>query len=127
MAWRTTSSLKVSARIKPNLAFSLDLNSYVCLPAVLEKELPAIHEALNLHGYPDGAIKVSIIVCQKGHHTRLFYEESNGEYLNPCPGLCVDARGGLNSISDSAIVCHPFLLPSLSFSYRFNSGEQSSQ
>ena len=113
MAWRTTSSLKVSARIKPNLAFSLDLNSYVCLPAVLEKELPAIHEALNLHGYPDGAIKVSIIVCQKGHHTRLFYEESNGEYLNPCPGLCVDARGGLNSISDSAIVCHPFLLPSL--------------
>ena len=70
---------------------------------VLDKELQGIREALDNRGLPEDAVKVSIIVCQKGHHTRLFYED-NSEYLNPCPGLCVDSRGGLNKISDSSIV-----------------------
>ena len=42
---------------------------------MLEKELPAVQDALELLGYPVGAVKVSIIICQKGHHTRLVYEE----------------------------------------------------
>lgn len=72
--------------------------------AVLDKELLGFRDALESRGLPESAVKISIIVCQKGHHTRLFYEENNNEYLNPCPGLCVDSRGGVNKISDSAIV-----------------------
>ena len=73
---------------------------------VLDKELNGFKEGLDTwgHGLPDGAVKISIIICQKGHHTRLFYEDTNKEYLNPCPGLCVDSRSGINRISDSAIV-----------------------
>jgi len=59
---------------------------------VLEKELPALKDALELHGNVD-TIEISIIVCQKRHNTRLFFKEEGGqEYLNPCVGLCVDGR-----------------------------------
>lgn len=42
---------------------------------MIEKELPAVKDALELMGYPAGAVKIAIIICQKGHHTRLVYEE----------------------------------------------------
>lgn len=73
---------------------------------VLLRELPQIHGALELVGVPAGGIKVSIVVCQKRHQTRLFYEERIGssvEYINPCPGLLVDARGRENSIASARI------------------------
>jgi len=65
---------------------------------VLTKEMPAIKGALELMGCPD--IPISIVVCQKMHHTRLFYEE-NGEYINPCPGLVADYHGGKDSITSA--------------------------
>eukprot|EP01036_Dinobryon_divergens_P026494 gene26494-35157_t len=74
---------------------------------VLEKELPAVQDALELLGYPVGAVKVSIIICQKGHHTRLVYEEQladgSTQFINPCPGLVVDSSGGKRSITNSTI------------------------
>ena len=58
---------------------------------VLEVELPSIRIALELEGYIVGeAIKLAIVVCTKGHKTRLFYQEPDGNYINPCPGLIVD-------------------------------------
>lgn len=74
---------------------------------VVENELPALHEALRDLGYDNEYVKVAIVVCQKRHHSRFVYEAGNGkpegggggsrnkeevEYLNPCVGLCVDAR-----------------------------------
>lgn len=73
---------------------------------VLEHELVPIKAALTAMGYLDDAVKVSIIVCQKGHHTRLVYEEKvDGvtTHINPCPGLVVDASGGANSIASGTI------------------------
>lgn len=70
---------------------------------VLQNELPSIKGALELMGYPEGAIKIAIVICQKGHHTRLVYEETmDGKtgVINPCPGLVVDA-GGENSIASA--------------------------
>ena len=70
---------------------------------VLALELPGIRNALDHKGYPD--VKISIIVCQKNHHTRLVFKKgSSDEYksgdslMNPCPGLCVDSTGGAKSI-----------------------------
>lgn len=60
---------------------------------VLTKELPSIKGALELMGYQTGSIPISIVVCQKMHHTRIFYEDG-GEFINPCPGLVADAYGG---------------------------------
>ncbi len=74
---------------------------------VLEKELPSIHGALELMGYPADSCKVAIVICQKGHHTRLVYEEraqdGSTTYINPCPGLVVDATGGPKSITSAVI------------------------
>lgn len=54
-------------------------------------ELPSIRTALELEGYMVGeTIKLAIVVCTKGHKTRLFYQDSDGTYINPCPGLIVD-------------------------------------
>lgn len=69
---------------------------------VLGNELVKIKNALALHGDVD-SIKISIVICQKGHHTRLFYEDSEGTVHNPCPGLVVDASGGNQSITNSVI------------------------
>jgi hypothetical protein len=66
---------------------------------VTDIELKSIKGALKLIGDVD-SIKISIIVCQKGHHTRLFYDE-DGTFVNPCPGLCVDATGKDNSIASA--------------------------
>lgn len=58
---------------------------------LLDAELRSIHEALALMGYLPEAMKITIIVCQKGHHTRFFYEDpSDRSHINPCPGLIVE-------------------------------------
>ena len=43
---------------------------------MLDKELPAVKDAIELLGYPSGAVKIAIVICQKGHHTRLVFEET---------------------------------------------------
>lgn len=48
--------------------------------------------------------KISLIVCQKRHKTRLVYEDSPDHYINICPGVCVDFTGGPNSITSSEYV-----------------------
>merc|ERR1711988_1909624 len=46
-------------------------------------------------GYMD--VKLAVVVCQKRHHTRLFYQDAeSNNYLNPCVGLCVDGHEGNN-------------------------------
>ena len=40
-------------------------------PIVLEKELPQIKNAFALVGLLEDAVKISVVICQKGHHTRL--------------------------------------------------------
>jgi eukaryotic translation initiation factor 2C len=71
-------------------------------PHVLDKELPQIKEAIALMGYKEDFVNISVIVCQKRHKSRVVYEgkNSNGEptFINPCPGLLVDARGGNKTI-----------------------------
>jgi eukaryotic translation initiation factor 2C len=57
---------------------------------VLDQELPFLKSAIMQLGYSAESVKVVIIVCQKGHHTRLVYEDGDKNVLNPCPGLCVD-------------------------------------
>lgn len=52
-------------------------------------EYLAIKGAVELLGYQEGQVKISVVVCQKMHHTRLVYND-NGEIINPCPGLCAD-------------------------------------
>ena len=70
---------------------------------VLKFEMPMIKDALALLGYMDNdKVKIAIVICQKGHHTRVVYEESSGanpSYINPCAGLLIDATGGKNSIA----------------------------
>ena len=54
----------------------------------------------------EGYSKITFIVCQKNHHSRLVYEKSTGagvEFINPCPGVVVDAYGGSDSITNSGI------------------------
>lgn len=72
---------------------------------VIDLELPCIHGALELMGVPIGSIKVAIVVCQKRHHTRIVYQDNaaGGEYINPCPGLVLDARGGNKSVTSATI------------------------
>jgi len=48
-----------------------------------------------------------MLICQKGHHTHLFYEKTIGDgkstFINPCPGLVVDCRGGQDSITSAEL------------------------
>lgn len=64
------------------------------LQQVIDVELPMIREAITLHGVVDAdAVKITIVVCQKRHHTRVVYQDStvpDGPYHNPCPGLTID-------------------------------------
>eukprot|EP01034_Spumella_vulgaris_P035704 gene35704-44031_t len=74
--------------------------------AVLASELPALHDALALVGFAaNEGIKISIVICQKGHHTRLFCEKKAADgsttLVNPFPGLVVDASGGNQSITSA--------------------------
>ena len=72
--------------------------------AVLSVELAAIQDALALCGVEEEskAVKIAIVICQKRHHTRFVYKH-NGAYLNPCPGLCIDATGGDRSVSSATL------------------------
>lgn len=73
---------------------------------VTDVELKAIKGGIELMGCHADSIKVSIVVCTKNHHTRFFFEEKGAQgqpssYVNPCPGLCVDASGGAKSIASA--------------------------
>jgi eukaryotic translation initiation factor 2C len=75
---------------------------------VTTTELSAIRGAVELMGFTPETVKISIVICQKGHHTRFVYEEMQaGEktptFINPCPGLCIDAAGGENSIASARL------------------------
>lgn len=62
--------------------------------SMLDTEYGAMREAIDLAGYTEDRVKISIIVCQKRHHTRLAYQPTPGaDYMNPCVGLVVDAQG----------------------------------
>jgi eukaryotic translation initiation factor 2C len=62
--------------------------------SMLDTEYNAIRQAVDLTGYVGERVKISIIVCQKRHHTRLVYQDNaSGDYMNPCVGLVVDAQG----------------------------------
>jgi len=61
---------------------------------MLDTEYAAMREAVDLAGYTEDRVKISIIVCQKRHHTRLaFQARNNSDFMNPCVGLVVDAQG----------------------------------
>ena len=70
-------------------------------------ELNAIRGAVELMGYMSDAVKIVIVVCQKGHHTRFVYEDRDAggptTFINPCPGLCIDATGGEKSIASGRL------------------------
>lgn len=60
--------------------------------AVLNDELPRIREAVVLQGYPEDAVKIAVVICTKGHNTRLVAQEGpSGEMMNVCSGLVVDS------------------------------------
>lgn len=59
------------------------------IESILRSELFAYQQAFFELGFDESMIQISIILCQKRHNTRLVYEHQ-GEYLNPCVGLCVD-------------------------------------
>ena len=72
--------------------------------AVIRDELPEIKNAIALMGSTEDDVKVSIVICQKRHHTRVVYKETSADgttIINPCPGLVVDATGGANSIASA--------------------------
>ena len=61
---------------------------------MLDTEYAAMREAVDLAGYTEDRVKISIIVCQKRHHTRLaFQARNNSDFMNRCVGLVVDAQG----------------------------------
>ena len=70
---------------------------------VTNNELRAIKDSVAQMGYMDSDVKIAMVICQKGHNTRLVYEESPKSYINPCPGLCIDASGGENSIASARL------------------------
>jgi eukaryotic translation initiation factor 2C len=72
-------------------------------------EVEAIYRAFELLGMMRDRIQVTFVVCQKGHHTRFFYENADGKMLNPCPGLTMD-RTTPNSITSATT--NEFLLNS---------------
>jgi eukaryotic translation initiation factor 2C len=72
----------------------------------LEGEIESIKAGLEMCGFHIGlegtdSCPVAMVVCQKRHNTRIFYKDSNGNFLNPAPGLCSDAIGGEHSISSA--------------------------
>jgi hypothetical protein len=72
--------------------------------AVLANELTAIHDAILAH---NADVKVTMVVCQKNHHTRFVCapESASGMHTNLCPGVCIDStdRSGTSSAITSAI------------------------
>ena len=59
---------------------------------VVQSELGAIRESISSRGYSCESVQITLVICQKNHNTRFFYESSDGKYENVCPGLCTDAR-----------------------------------
>jgi eukaryotic translation initiation factor 2C len=43
------------------------------------------------------------VICQKRHKARFAYENSEKNYVNCCPGVCVDASGGDYSVSSALV------------------------
>jgi eukaryotic translation initiation factor 2C len=76
-------------------------------PEVIAKELPSIQGAIERMGNMRESVKITIVVCQKRHNTRIVYEEkvsaTEKQFINPCPGLVIDARGGDNSITSATL------------------------
>lgn len=60
---------------------------------LLQNELPAYRTALSELNVTADQCFITLVVCQKRHHTRFFYENTSAgtDQLNPCVGLCVDA------------------------------------
>lgn len=57
-----------------HLSHPVSLLSSHCLPLLNSMSLSFLSGALALLGYTEDAVKISIIVCQKRHNTRLVYE-----------------------------------------------------
>jgi eukaryotic translation initiation factor 2C len=75
--------------------------------STLDSELVALQQAIENFGKDEDFVKIAFVVCQKRHHTRFFYKPADGEeYLNPCVGLCVDARG-FAGVAPSALPTGP--------------------
>jgi eukaryotic translation initiation factor 2C len=74
---------------------------------VLQHELPQIHTAIELQGYAVEAVRVVIVVCTKGHRTRLVCSDNAGSgYVNPCPGLVVDSHITSDSLNEFYLNSH---------------------
>ena len=65
---------------------------------VIDVELRGIKAGIVDSGCDIASVKITIVICLKRHHTRFFYENGSNDHLNSCPGVCVDASGGENSI-----------------------------
>jgi eukaryotic translation initiation factor 2C len=71
---------------------------------VLKVELVAIQAAVENAAALCGqmsSIPISIVICQKSHNSRFVYGNgtSSDEFVNLCPGICVDAAGGSRSVT----------------------------
>lgn len=49
---------------------------------VLQKELPMVKQAILGLGYTEDKVKIAVVICQKGHHTRLVFEETGGRFTS---------------------------------------------
>jgi eukaryotic translation initiation factor 2C len=66
--------------------------------AVRWREVPAVKEAVELLGYPADTVKITYLICSKGHKCRFGYRSnSGGDLINGCPGLCINEQSGLTS------------------------------
>lgn len=74
---------------------------------VIIKELPLIKQAVAMLGFTDDRVKIAVVICQKGHHTRANYSErladGTSQDINLCPGVVMDATGGSSSIASANI------------------------
>eukprot|EP01034_Spumella_vulgaris_P023600 gene23599-29836_t len=78
---------------------------------VIGMEVPAFKNALAQLGFSDDSVAISVVICQKRHHTRLLYQNREGQFENPCVGLCTDAHTAqsvsgapLHSISSPSVL-----------------------
>eukprot|EP01034_Spumella_vulgaris_P033674 gene33674-41546_t len=76
---------------------------------VVVDEVGAMKSALEDLGHSEHTMPIAVVVCQKRHHTRLFYENADGKLGNSCAGLCTDARNGH---SESGAALHSIVSPS---------------
>ncbi len=73
---------------------------------VLLEELPplqaAIAHCLAFHGYLRETIHVAIVVCQKRHNSRFVFKDGS-EFVNLCPGVCVDSNSTMNAVVSAVV------------------------